>query len=79
VNQGAPEEMISALYDQTDADNVVDRSLGNDLGVYFTLRPAGQGGRCLDGGSFGGSMGFEEERHEPSRLSILTRRLEIEI
>lgn len=24
-------------------------------------------------------MGFEEERHEPSRLSILTRRLEIEI
>ena len=35
VNQGAPEEMISELYYQTDADNVVDRSLGIDLGLYL--------------------------------------------
>ncbi len=35
VNQGAPEEMISELYYQTDADNVVDRSLGIDLSLYL--------------------------------------------
>ncbi len=34
VNQGAPEEMISELYYQTDADNVVDRSLGIDLSLF---------------------------------------------
>lgn len=35
VKQSAPEELISDIYNQIDADNVIDRSLGTDVSLYL--------------------------------------------